>query len=256
MPYLSEGNMKCIAYVSRTTANERGITLPAGLSNIVQMSRKRNPAAQITGILSYRHGQYVQVLEGPAIEIDNLMAKVAADPRHRDLWVFVSEQVTNRSFDSWRVSVFDFIDQGPIFKTFIEHHQQTLSTFTDEQKRRLQDFITLDKTNTVATHHYDGKHLRLLAWPDLNRTDQPQLIMSLCVKLTKSPYPFDSLVTSGEFGTYQQITDIIKDFESTGILTVSEPAINTAPKPAKRQETPTKKPSRFYGAIKRFLGMG
>lgn len=248
--------MKCIAYVSRTTANERGITLPAGLSNIVQMSRKRNPAAQITGILSYRQGQYVQVLEGPALEVDNLMAKVTADPRHKDLWVFISERVIERSFDSWGVSIFDFIDQGPIFKTFIEHHQQTLNAFTNEQKKRLQAFIHLDNTNTVAAHHYDGKYLRLLAWPDLNRTSQPQLIMSLCVKLTKKPYAFDSLVASEEFGTYQQVTDIIKDFESLGILTVSEPALNAIPEPTKPQDIPTKKPSKFYGAIKRFLGMG
>ncbi|MGP5361483.1 BLUF domain-containing protein, partial [Psychrobacter celer] len=184
--------MKCIAYVSRTTANERGINLPAGLSNIVQISRKRNPAAQITGVLSYRRGQYVQVLEGPAIEIDDLMKKLLADPRHNDIWVFVDEKVTKRSFDKWRVSIFDFIDQGPIFKTFIEDHQQTLDAFTFEQKARLQDFINLGNNNAIATHYYDGKYLKLLAWPDLNRTSQPQLIMNLCVKLTKNPYPFDS----------------------------------------------------------------
>ena len=251
--------MKCIAYVSRTTANERGINLPAGLSNIVQISRKRNPAAQITGVLSYRRGQYVQVLEGPAIEIDDLMNKILADPRHNDIWVFVDEKVTKRSFDKWRVSIFDFIDQGPIFKTFIEDHQQTLDAFTFEQKARLQDFINLGNNNAIATHYYDGKYLKLLAWPDLNRTSQPQLIMNLCVKLTKNPYPFDSLVASDEFGTYDQVTDIIKDFESLGILTVTEPApsaVSDVSEPAKPQDIPAKKPSRFYGAIKRFLGMG
>ena len=248
--------MKCIAYVSRTTANERGINLPAGLSNIVQVSRKRNSAAQISGVLSYRRGQYVQVLEGPATEIDDLMKKVLADPRHNDIWVFVDEKVTKRSFDNWRVSIFDFIDQGPIFKTFIEDHQQTLDAFTFEQKARLQDFINLGNNNAVATHYYDGKYLKLLAWPDLNRTSQPQLIMNLCVKLTKNPYPFDSLVASDEFGTYDQVTDIIKDFESLGILTVTEPAPSAVSEPAKPQNIPAKKPSRFYGAIKRFLGMG
>ena len=80
--------------------------------------------------------------------------------------------------------------------------------------------------------------------------------MNLCVKLTKNPYPFDSLVASDEFGTYDQVTDIIKDFESLGILTVTEPAPSAVSEPAKPQDIPAKKPSRFYGAIKRFLGMG
>lgn len=258
MPYLSEGKMKCIAYVSRTTANDRGIKLPTGLSDIVQVSRKRNPAEQITGIISHRQGQYFQVLEGPHLEIDKLMAKIESDPRHEDLWVFLNIRVTNRSFKSWGVSVFDFIVQGPIFKTFTENNQKTLNAFTEPQKKRIQAFIDLDKINIKAAPNYDGKFLRLLAWPDLNRTSQPQLIMSLCVKLTKKPYPFDSLVVSGEFGTYQQVTDIIKDFDSMGILTVTEPEPSSdfGSEPTQQQNIHTKKPNKFYGAIKKFLGMG
>ena len=246
--------MKCIAYVSRTTANDRGIHLPTGLSDIVQISRRRNPASQITGIISYRKGQYFQVLEGPYLEIDNLMAKIKSDPRHQDLWIFLNVRVNKRSFDSWGVSVFDFIDQGPIFKQFIEDNQQTLTTFTESQKKRIQPFIDFEKNAIAKEQNYQSTNLRLLAWPDLNRTSQPQLIMSLCVKLTKKPFPFDSLVASGEFGDYCQVTEIIKDFESMGILTVTQTEADSELTPQPVAET--KKPNKFYGAIKRFLGMG
>lgn len=246
--------MKCIAYVSRTTANDRGIHLPTGLSEIVQISRKRNPASQITGIISYRQGQYFQVLEGPYLEIDNLMAKIMSDVRHQDLWIFLNVRVNKRSFDSWGVSVFDFVDQGPIFKTFIEDNQNTLNAFTESQKKRIQPFIDFEKTDIGANQQYEGKNLRLLAWPDLNRTSQPQMIMNLCVKLTKKPYPFDSLVASGEFGARQQVTDIIREFEAMKILTVTEAEPELKSMSASVIEA--KKPNKFYGAIKRFLGMG
>ncbi|MCG3808270.1 MULTISPECIES: BLUF domain-containing protein [Psychrobacter] len=80
--------MKCIAYVSRVPISDRTIRMPTGLSDIVSVSRKHNPKSQITGIISYREGQYLQVLEGPYLEVDKLMSKIASDPRHEDLWVF------------------------------------------------------------------------------------------------------------------------------------------------------------------------
>ena len=58
MPYLSEGNMKCIAYVSRTTANERGITTLEGymdqsMSRLIQ--RSFGQARVITANNVYAH---------------------------------------------------------------------------------------------------------------------------------------------------------------------------------------------------------
>lgn len=67
--------MKCIAYVSRVPISERSIRMPTGLLDIVRISREHNPKLQITGIISYRQGQYLQVLEGPKSEVDNLMKK-------------------------------------------------------------------------------------------------------------------------------------------------------------------------------------
>lgn len=250
--------MRCVAYVSRTTTNDRGISLPTGLSEIVRISRRRNSSLQITGVLSYRQGQYFQVLEGSRIEVENLMSKISSDPRHQDLSVFLDVPVTERSFDSWNVSVFEFVDQTPIFKKFIEHHQQLLNALTEVQKKRLQPFIDLEGSTIKTTHNYEGKHLRLLAWPDLNLSRKPELIMNLCVKMTNKPYAFDDLVKSKDFGTQQQVTDIIAGFDAMGILTVTEPELSTEfqPELIDQQNIHAKKPNKFYSAIKRFLRMG
>ena len=243
--------MKCVAYVSKAPINERGIHLPIGMSDVVAVSRKFNPAAHITGIISYRQGQYFQVLEGSYHDIDNLMLKISADTRHEDIWVFIDVPISERCFPNWGVSVFDFVDQGPFFKKFIESNRNKIDDFTEQQKERIQIFIDLKEKNLKDEKNYDGKNLRLLAWPDLNSVSQPQMIMDLCVKMTKKPYPFDSLVNDGEFGTHKQVTDIIKKFETLGILKVSEPE----PKLSNETVIQTKKPNKFYGAIKRFLGV-
>jgi len=241
--------MKCIAYVSRAPISDRSIRLPTGLSDIIRISRNKNLKSQITGIISYREGQYLQVLEGHDLEVDKLMSKIASDPRHEDLWVFLDVRVAKRSFPNWGVSVFDFVDQGSFFNAFIENNSAVLNSFDEYQQKRIQPFIDIKKSDTVPEKYYEGKNLRLLAWPDLNNESEPQMIMNLCVKLTKKPYPFSALVSSGEFGTHHQVTQIIREFERLGLLSVTEA------EPINEQTINEKKSNKFYGAIKKFLGM-
>ena len=241
--------MKCIAYISRTLASDRSARTPAGLSEIISISRLHNPELQISGILSYREGQYFQVLEGPDAEVDRLMTKIAADPRHEDLWVFLDAPIVTRNFYNWTVSVFNFIDQSALFNAFIDSNMAVLTGFDDYQKSRIQPFIDLKQSDVVFEEYYEDKNIRLLAWPDLNNESQPQMIMDLSIKLTKKPYPFNALVDSGEFGTVQQLTETIRKFDQLGILSVSEP------EPLVEQTVIEKKPNKFYGAIKKFLGM-
>lgn len=241
--------MKCIAYVSRAPISDRSIRLPTGLSDIIRISRNKNLKSQITGIISYREGQYLQVLEGHDLEVDKLMSKIASDPRHEDLWVFLDVRVAKRSFPNWGVSVFDFVDQGSFFNAFIENNSAVLNSFDEYQQKRIQPFIDIKKSDTAPEKYYEGKNLRLLAWPDLNNESEPQMIMNLCIKLTKKPYPFSALVSSGEFGTHHQVTQIIREFERLGLLSVTEA------EPINEQTINEKKSNKFYGAIKKFLGM-
>lgn len=243
------GKMKCVAYVSRVPLKDRSIRMPTGLSDIVRVSSKHNPESKITGIISYREGQYLQVLEGPHAEVDKLMAKIASDPRHEDIWIFLDQNVTERSFNTWGVSVFDFVDQSAFFDTFIENNSALLSSFNEQHTKRIQPFFDIKKSDTAVQKNYKGRNLKLLAWPDLNHESNPQLIMDLCVKLTKKPYPFDALVNSGEFGSLDQVTKMIVGFELSGILDVTDA------QPLDEQKVSEKKPNKFYGAIKKFLGM-
>jgi len=52
---------------------------------ILRRALRHNAAAGITGYLWRANGQFFQALHGPEGEIAALMARIAADPRHRDL---------------------------------------------------------------------------------------------------------------------------------------------------------------------------
>jgi hypothetical protein len=62
----------------------------ADLQALLEWSRTYNAQHQITGLLLYSDGQFVQLFEGPEAVVRPLFARIQADPRHTQV-VTVSE---------------------------------------------------------------------------------------------------------------------------------------------------------------------
>lgn len=74
---------------------------PAELEAILETSRINNRAADVSGMLLYSDRSFFQVLEGTEEAVDAVFARIAADPRHRDLRTLVQEPITKRGFADW-----------------------------------------------------------------------------------------------------------------------------------------------------------
>ncbi len=55
----------------------------------------------LTGMLLYRDGQFLQVLEGPDEVVRARYEVIAADVRHRDVHKLMESQTTERQFPEW-----------------------------------------------------------------------------------------------------------------------------------------------------------
>jgi hypothetical protein len=71
------------------------------LSAILASSRSNNLLTQVTGMLLYRDGRFLQVLEGPESFVRGRMAVIAADPRHTEVRVLLEENIDQRRFPHW-----------------------------------------------------------------------------------------------------------------------------------------------------------
>ena len=71
------------------------------LSDILKVSRENNSGKDITGLLLYKDGNFMQVLEGPDESVEALYKKIEADPRHKDLNILSREQISARQFPGW-----------------------------------------------------------------------------------------------------------------------------------------------------------
>lgn len=90
--------MKRIKYVSRFT-RDMG---PADIDTLVRQAADSNRTLGITGILVTAGRLFFQVIEGPAPAIDDVFARIVADPRHTDVLVLSTEDAADgRHFPDW-----------------------------------------------------------------------------------------------------------------------------------------------------------
>lgn len=73
----------------------------AELLALLQQSRATNTEVDLTGILLYSGGNFLQVLEGDEAAVDALMARIERDPRHRNLITLVRRPIPERMFPTW-----------------------------------------------------------------------------------------------------------------------------------------------------------
>lgn len=70
---------------------------------ILSKSHENNRRLGITGMLLYRGGNFLQVLEGEEKVIDERFNIIMQDPRHHQVTLLLKRPVTKRQFEQWEM---------------------------------------------------------------------------------------------------------------------------------------------------------
>lgn len=71
------------------------------IRQILLISRSRNAALGITGMLCVGKSDFIQVLEGPEEQVIKLYATILDDPRHKDCALLSIAPIETRIFSEW-----------------------------------------------------------------------------------------------------------------------------------------------------------
>jgi hypothetical protein len=71
------------------------------LADILTVARTNNSKIDVTGILLYSGGTFIQVLEGMPEVINKLLKTIEDDLRHKNIIVIVDEDLEKRNFQDW-----------------------------------------------------------------------------------------------------------------------------------------------------------
>jgi hypothetical protein len=77
------------------------------LSTLLAVSRKNNAELGITGMLLYKDGNFMQVLEGDERTVRALYEKIGVDPRHSGEITLLQGFVDERQFPDWSMGFRD-----------------------------------------------------------------------------------------------------------------------------------------------------
>jgi hypothetical protein len=71
------------------------------LAELLRQCLRNNARVGLTGLLLYRDGRFMQVLEGPDDAVRDVFAVIAADDRHSEVRLLLDEGITERAFPDW-----------------------------------------------------------------------------------------------------------------------------------------------------------
>jgi hypothetical protein len=74
------------------------------LTDLLISARENNLKNEITGLLLYKDGNFMQVIEGPTIAVVELYGKIVADTRHHVVMKLLEHELVERSFASWQMA--------------------------------------------------------------------------------------------------------------------------------------------------------
>lgn len=95
------------------------------LTAMLTKAREKNHRLGVTGMLLYKAGLFLQVLEGDAARVRDLYATIASDPRHRACSVVQEGTIPHRQFSEWSMAFRNLDDSSvrglPGYSAFMEN---------------------------------------------------------------------------------------------------------------------------------------
>ena len=105
---MSNEPLYSLAYTSRAAPDMASRATRMALHDF---ARARNAQSNLTGLLIYVEGQFVQVLEGPKASVSALFQNIVRDVRHEEVRLICECEIGARAFGNWSMALCEFDDE-------------------------------------------------------------------------------------------------------------------------------------------------
>ena len=120
----------------------------AEVGRIVELAQRNNLARGITGILVFGSGVFFQWIEGPATQIQKLIASLHGDSRHHDIVsLSQSEEERERLYPNWEMEKVEAEDIRTVLQDALESAEDEKNVAT---LKRILEHITSGPFNSLG----------------------------------------------------------------------------------------------------------
>ncbi len=119
------------------------------LLNLLEKCHQNNARLEITGMLLYKDGNFMQVLEGEEAVVRQLYNKIAGDARHHGAITLMQGSIKERQFPAWTMGFRDLNSpdalRTPGYNEFL-NTKLTGEEFSSDPTRSQKLLLTFKKT--------------------------------------------------------------------------------------------------------------
>jgi hypothetical protein len=145
-----------LIYASRSTECFHEHEIP----DLLQQARIANAKQEITGMLLYISGSFLQVLEGQPEMVDAVFGKILKDNRHTQITLVAKESIPERAFEGWTMmhKTLDPVEAGELIGEIDYFISPTLVTQLDFSRAKK---LLLAASVRWQIEHRTGKYRTL-----------------------------------------------------------------------------------------------
>lgn len=129
-----------LVYVSYATQEMSG----EELKDLLEVCRRNNKPLNVTGMLLYRDGYFIQALEGEEDTVMDLYETIVKDPRHDRVLTVYKGEIVNRAFTDWSMGFRNLEDvdfsEYPEYTDFSQFSPEYFSNNPSRAKSLLKTF--------------------------------------------------------------------------------------------------------------------
>lgn len=135
--------LQTIVYTSRAILPEGASAAdkPMWLDSLVARAISKNRERNISGVLSYKNGRIIQLIEGEPAQLQNLYTKILSDKRHTDVFILLDIKDSQRFFSKWGMVLEADIESSSLFRDFLHVNFDHLVEMTEQQSNEIMFFI-------------------------------------------------------------------------------------------------------------------
>jgi len=105
---------------------------------LLEKSRAKNTRLDLSGLLLYKDGHFMQALEGPDDAVRALYDVIGRDPRHQNVRALTVEPIAERQFPDWAMGFHTVTDEAlraiPGYSTFMDSPLETTAFWSDTSR--------------------------------------------------------------------------------------------------------------------------
>ena len=115
---------------------------------LLEQSREKNLRLGITGMLLYKGGNFMQMLEGEKQAVLELYDTIKKDSRHKDVTTIVTDEIDERNFENWSMGFHNMDKTGslPKYDDYIKANL-TLRSFQSDAQKAYRFMVFFNEAN-------------------------------------------------------------------------------------------------------------